>query len=323
MPSRCRMVTGGEVGVGTLADMDPLDDFVTGIASRREDVAVEAGRPGLGPASPGQGRSHSASFGEPEWVSEVGGAGWYPDPQVPGLLRWWDGSVWTAHVHPPSPSAYAFLPDPHADLGEVLKAGRAAGVALLVTAGLSGVMMLGMAALVPEAARLLRDFLAQLQTAGADGSGTVPFPVAPGWTIGIQAVLSAVNLAQWVVVILEAIWVYRATTFVRRTGRPTQLSPGWAVAGFFVPVVSIWFPYVAVRDLLRGSPAVRLVGWWWGSSLASGLTLPFVFPAAVVATWLAVAVVLTTAVPVVAAPLLLRRIIRASATIHAQLVPQA
>jgi hypothetical protein len=321
---RCRMVTDGEVAVGTLAGMDPLDDFVAGITSRREDVAVEAGRPGLGPASPGQGRrSHSASFEEPQWVSGVGGSGWYPDPRAPGLLRWWDGSAWTGHVQPVSPSTYAFLPDPDADLGEVLKAGRAAGLALLVSAGLSGVMMLGMAALVPEAVRLVRDFLTQVQTAAAAGSGTVPFPVTPGWMIGFQAVLSAADLAQFVVIILEVIWVYRATTFVRRTGRPTQLAPGWAVAGFFVPVVNFWFPYVAVRDLLRGSPAVRLVGWWWGSSLASGLILPFVFPAAVVATWLAVAVVLATAVPVIAAPLLLRRIIRASATVHAQLVPQA
>ncbi len=40
--------------------MDPLDDFVTGITSRREDVAVEAGRPGLEPAAPRQRRrSHS------------------------------------------------------------------------------------------------------------------------------------------------------------------------------------------------------------------------------------------------------------------------
>lgn len=318
------MVTGGEVAVGTLAGMDPLDEFVAGITSRREDVAVEAGRPGLGPASPGQGRrSHSVSFEGPEWVAGVGGSGWYPDPQGPGLLRWWDGSAWTAHVQPPAPSAYALLPDPRADLEEVLKAGRVAGIALLVSAGLSGVMMLGMVVLVPVAVRLVRDFLTQVQTAAADGSGTVPFPVTPGWMIGVQAVLSAVNLAQWVVIILEVIWVYRATMFVRRAGRPTQLSPGWAVAGFFVPVVSFWFPYVAVRDLLRGSPAVRLVGWWWGSSLASGLILPFVFPAAVVATWLAVAVVLATAVLVIAAPLLLRRIIRASVTIHAQLVPQA
>ena len=25
---------------------------------------------------------------------------WYPDPQVPGLLRYWDGTRWTAHTSP-------------------------------------------------------------------------------------------------------------------------------------------------------------------------------------------------------------------------------
>jgi len=31
---------------------------------------------------------------------ELPPSGWYPDPYgVPGLLRWWDGSVWTQHTH--------------------------------------------------------------------------------------------------------------------------------------------------------------------------------------------------------------------------------
>ena len=27
--------------------------------------------------------------------------GWYADAQVPGQMRWWDGTTWTAHVQPP------------------------------------------------------------------------------------------------------------------------------------------------------------------------------------------------------------------------------
>ena len=27
-------------------------------------------------------------------------AGWYPDPQAAGMLRWWDGRAWTAHQSP-------------------------------------------------------------------------------------------------------------------------------------------------------------------------------------------------------------------------------
>ncbi|MFT4202198.1 DUF2510 domain-containing protein [Gordonia sp. (in: high G+C Gram-positive bacteria)] len=27
-------------------------------------------------------------------------AGWYPDQQQPGMVRWFDGHQWTAHVQP-------------------------------------------------------------------------------------------------------------------------------------------------------------------------------------------------------------------------------
>ncbi len=32
-------------------------------------------------------------------------ANWYPDPQTPGQLRYWDGQRWTQHVHPAQPPA--------------------------------------------------------------------------------------------------------------------------------------------------------------------------------------------------------------------------
>ena len=31
---------------------------------------------------------------------EVAPAGWYPDPQIPSAVRWWDGRAWTSHTQP-------------------------------------------------------------------------------------------------------------------------------------------------------------------------------------------------------------------------------
>lgn len=33
--------------------------------------------------------------------------GWYPDPQQPGFVRWWDGSTWTQHANPAGTSQQA------------------------------------------------------------------------------------------------------------------------------------------------------------------------------------------------------------------------
>jgi hypothetical protein len=54
----------------------------------------------------------------------VSPAGWYPDVQRPGWLRYWDGTVWTEHRSP--------VPVDAENLAAVRSAGVAARVALAI-----------------------------------------------------------------------------------------------------------------------------------------------------------------------------------------------
>jgi hypothetical protein len=71
--------------------------------------------------------------------------------------------------------------------------------------------------------------------------------------------------------------------------RPLEISPGWAVGWFFVPIMNLFRPFQAMRQLwnesapdqlLMGSnpsaivqppPPVVLIGWWWGLRIASNI----------------------------------------------------
>jgi Protein of unknown function (DUF2510) len=41
------------------------------------------------------------------YPNDAPAAAWYPDPQSPGQVRWWDGTRWTDHVSVPAPVAQA------------------------------------------------------------------------------------------------------------------------------------------------------------------------------------------------------------------------
>jgi hypothetical protein len=77
-------------------------------------------------------------------------------------------------------------------------------------------------------------------------------------------------------------WVYRVSSNLRAFGAEgISISPGWAVGYFFIPILSFYKPYHAMRDAWQASqPGLDLVarpeswwrvssdprvGWWWAS----------------------------------------------------------
>lgn len=85
--------------------------------------------------------------------------------------------------------------------------------------------------------------------------------------------------------ILFLVWINQAYknlyTFI---GAGLKFSPGWAVGGFFVPVLNLWRPYEVMREIWRASSAdasgqrngswrsgelPTILGIWWGIWIAA------------------------------------------------------
>lgn len=172
--------------------------------------------------------------------------GWYPDPWTPGLVRWWDGTAWSAHTAP------VLMPaDPRIDLSNEQRAARRASIAVLF---IPVVNVLDVLLLVV----VLGDFVDRVHRWDAIGRyGAPPNAVySPLFNLG--------GLALIAVQIFVMIWLHRAATLARRAGLPSQRDPVWAVLGFLIPIVNFWFPYqVAVGCFPPGDPRRKVAGYWW------------------------------------------------------------
>jgi hypothetical protein len=102
-------------------------------------------------------------------------------------------------------------------------------------------------------------------------------PVQPYWTgtttIGLFPLLGAFTIAAEVVWLF---WQHRATANLWSRGYvDLKIRPGWAVGWWFIPIASLFMPFVAMLELDRrstpdGRPrsASPLIGGWWASYLA-------------------------------------------------------
>jgi hypothetical protein len=97
--------------------------------------------------------------------------------------------------------------------------------------------------------------------------------------LGAQAVRWFAIAIRLVAVVLFCVFMARANRNARAFGSPMSITPGWAAGYFFVPVLFLWKPYQAMKEIWQGSDpdpkahafSVRvpaLLPWWWALYIA-------------------------------------------------------
>lgn len=100
----------------------------------------------------------------------------------------------------------------------------------------------------------------------------------------ITIVLGLATFAAYVATAVAFLmWLYRSSNNVAAFGERTQHSSGWAVGSFFVPIMNLFVPYQATKDIWKKSGptdpgsfsfAVSPPGFfpaWWGFWIASNV----------------------------------------------------
>lgn len=187
--------------------------------------------------------------------------GWYPDPQAAGVVRWYDGTTWTEHTAPRvADPTYSGRP-PLGDGWPLLARAVQASLLLQVLVALASAVQ----------ARRLHSFLTRLTTDPTSADAAEADSIDR-----LTAVLGVMSLAgMGLTGVLFIIWLYRAHRSDAMDPGYLRHGSGWAIGGWFVPVLLLWRPYQMVQDVHRGAHRDHTdSGWvifWWVAFLTSAL----------------------------------------------------
>jgi hypothetical protein len=95
-----------------------------------------------------------------------------------------------------------------------------------------------------------------------------------------------VGIVQFLILVVSGIWILRWIYVACSNARdlatsPMKFSPGWAVGWYFVPILSLWKPYHAMKEIWRISanpgnpqsvPESGLLGAWWLCYIVASLS---------------------------------------------------
>lgn len=178
--------------------------------------------------------------------------GWYPDPEHAGSIRWWDGNTWAS---PASPQAEAL---------ETRPPYRSMRLPTRITLGaFVAYGIVGVVAVASGADRIAA--LAGLED-GTAGISRAEF--SDRWFVAI-GILQLVVLAAAAAAFLA--FFHRAYKNLRALGYSTNHTTGWAIGGWFVPILGLVRPKQIANEIWQKSgpspeeKPPRLLSWWWAA----------------------------------------------------------
>jgi hypothetical protein len=197
-------------------------------------------------------------------------AGWYPDPDSPGeRRRYWDGSRWTDDFGPIEGHYVAHPHDPPRPLDRLRR---------LAIGGLAVIVLI-------EAANLATD-VEYIAVGERLLSGTPPSSAEVSDAEDLVNAAGVALLMGYLVIgpLTFIPWFHRAYINLPRLGvARLRFSGGWAIGGWFVPILNLWRPKQVANDIYRGSqlgaevnptfvagPVAPLLTWWWALFLIQG-----------------------------------------------------
>lgn len=194
-------------------------------------------------------------------------AGWYPAPHAGNELRYWNGTEWTASAPPAAPSSWpnqsGATPYPVAPARGVVRPLRGIAGAtriLLIVGAVFSLLIVVVEAWGLVAIEGFNQGLAAISALELYDTLSAPISLVSG------AVLLATGVC-WLV------WQYRAAVrILAMNPTATRRSPVWHVISWMIPVISWWFPFQNVKDLVVASRAnltSGILGTWWGLWIAS------------------------------------------------------
>ena len=195
-------------------------------------------------------------------------AGWYPDPWGAAPQRYWDGGQWTGYTAGAVAGAAT-------NVGMVSERAAQSGGKLgrwgMIIAAVNGV-------LTPLAFTFIFAFFTTIDFGASSSSSSSNGMSGIGIALLALGQLTSLPLqfTGIAVLILLIMWAYRNARNGQALGIPARRTPGWAIGGWFIPIVNLWFPFESICDALPAERRPRVLRWWLMYLLAQLIVLPAV-----------------------------------------------